>query len=371
MRIAAVAALLALLVLPARGQQFDDKGYGWLIDKLEADGVPRSRSLPVFSDDRFDAFDGLYFSISPREPHTMYRGHLSAMSIRRARACMDAHSEAFRGAERAHGVPASVVAAIVSVESACNRNTGSSIILPRLARLAMANEPRNLAVNVARYTEGMSAAQADDIARRVRARGQRLEDMFYPEVLATFTIAQRTGIHPLSIRGSGSGAFGMPQFLPTSYLNHGVDGNGDGVVSLYDPDDAIYSCAKYLSAHGWKPGIDHEAQRRVIWDYNHSDAYIDTVLALAGRIADPDAPVVEAAAPRAKKRVVARKGTKRKTTRVAAKKTTTKKTTKTASAKKSSPTKTASAAKATSARKTARKTATKPAPKKTTATAKR
>jgi membrane-bound lytic murein transglycosylase B len=368
MRIAAAVVLALLLAVPSvgRAQQFDDKGYGWLIDKLEADGVPRARSLPVFSDDRFAAFDGLYFSISPREPHSMYRGHLSAGSVRRAQDCMDSHADAFRAAEQAHGVPASVIAAIVNVESACNRNTGSSIILPRLARLAMANEPRNLAENVARHTEGLSSAQADGIERQVRARGQRLEDMFYPEVLATFTIAQRTGIHPLSIRGSGSGAFGMPQFLPTSYLNHGVDGNGDGVISLYDPDDAIHSCGKYLAAHGWRPGITYEQQRRVIWDYNHSDAYIDTVLSLAGRLSGGDMPVVEAAAPRRKKRTVTRTASRKKSVG--------KSTTKKAVAKKSGTKKTVAAKKAPAKKPatTAKKSSTKKSPaKKTTATAKR
>lgn len=371
MRIAAVVAalVLSLALVPAtRAQQFDDKGYGWLIDKLEADGVPRSRSLPVFSDERFAAFDGLYFSVNPRESHALYRGHLSAASVRRAEACMDAHAGAFAAAEQAHGVPASVVAAIVSVESACNRNTGSSIILPRLARLAMANEPYNLQENVARHTAGLSTAHADMVARQVRARGQRLEDMFYPEVLATFTIAQRTGIHPLSLRGSGSGAFGMPQFLPTSYLNHGVDGNGDGVISLYDPDDAIHSCAKYLAAHGWKPGIDYEQQRRVIWDYNHSDAYIDTVLGLAGHLSGGELPV-QAAAPKRKKRTVARTATKRKSARVAAKSSAKKTTAKKSTAKKTTVAKKSPATKKKAAPK---KAATKKSStKKTTATAKR
>ena len=55
-------------------------------------------------------------------------------------------------------------------------------------------------------------------------------------------------------------------------------------MSLYDPDDAIPSCARYLQHYGWRPGIGDRAQRNVIWGYNHSDAYIDTVLWLADTI---------------------------------------------------------------------------------------
>jgi len=89
------------------------------------------------------------------------------------------------------------------------------------------------------------------------------------------------GTQTLAITGSGAGAFGLTQFLPSSYLRFAVDGDGDGVVSLYDADDAIASTANYLRGNGWRPGISYTDQRRVIWTYNHSDAYIDTVLRLA------------------------------------------------------------------------------------------
>ena len=163
------------------------------------------------------------------------------------------------------------------------------MILYRLARLAMAEEPQNLESNLRRC-----APDGDpDIEARVRQRARYLNATFYPEVRATFEIARRMGIDPLSIRGSGSGAFGYPQFLPTSYLQHGVDGNGDGRVSLYDPADAAASCAHYLAGHGWHRGISFQEQRSVIWTYNHSDAYIDTVLTLARRIEDSDSASAE------------------------------------------------------------------------------
>src|SRR5262249_33531080 len=142
----------------------------------------------------------------------------------------------------------------------------------------------NLRWNIARHTRGLPPARAALIADQVRARARVLETTFYPEVLGLFRLAERERIDPLSVRGSSAGAFGLPQFLPTSYLHFGVDGNGDGQVSLYDADDAIASAAHYLSANGWRPGLSYADQRRVIWSYNHSDAYIDTVLWLAGQI---------------------------------------------------------------------------------------
>jgi membrane-bound lytic murein transglycosylase B len=211
----------------------------------------------------------------------MYRGLLSERSVMAAYECFATHIAAFDRAERELGVPGNVIAAILHVESRCGRNTGSDTILWRLARLAMSAEPENLYRNAVRHSllESPSAAAGELPTTQQRAR--YLESTFYPEVRATFEIAQRLQIDPLSIRGSPSGAFGMPQFLPTSYLRFGTDGDGDGHVSLYDPTDAIASCARFLQGHGWTAGIDREQRRGVIWRYNRSVPYVDTVLELA------------------------------------------------------------------------------------------
>jgi membrane-bound lytic murein transglycosylase B len=208
-------------------------------------------------------------------------------------------------------VPASVLASILYVETGCGRNTGSHMILYRLARLAMANEPHNLQRNVARFTAARGTIDpAIDAALRVRAR--YLENTFYPEVRATFTVANRMGVSPLDLRGSLSGAFGYPQFLPTNYLQYGVDGDGDGQVSLYDTTDAAASAGRYLAHYGWHAGLTGAQRRMVIWQYNHSDAYIETVLTLAARIEAPPTLQTAAHARRVRAKTAAAANTHRK-----------------------------------------------------------
>lgn len=259
------------------------KGWGWMIDRLAADGVPRERAARAFADARMPSFAGLSFGLHPREPHSLYRHFLRADSIGRAQRCAASNAFALAEAERVHGVDAAVVGAILYVESACGRNTGGSMVLHRLARLAMANEPRNVARNLARNTPP-SGAIDPAVAERVRERARYLEAIFYPQVVATFEVADRTGIDPLALRGSGAGAFGFTQFLPLNYIAFGTDGNGDGRVSLYDVDDATASTARFLKSYGWRPRMTREQKREVVWHYNRSDAYIDAVLGLADRI---------------------------------------------------------------------------------------
>jgi peptidoglycan lytic transglycosylase B len=260
-------------------------GWSYVVDKLVADGVPRARVAAAFADPRLPPFDGLGFSLAPRESPARYRSLRSPATVRAARQCRANHADAFAAAER-EGVPASIVAAIVQVESSCGRATGTSGIFHRLARLAMANEPGNLEENVRRWVADSGDPAVVD---QVRARARYLEDTFYPELRGLFTIAERSGIDVLSMQGSTSGAFGFPQFLPTSYLRYGVDADGDGRVSLYDMNDAAASCARFLAQNGWRPGLSLAEQRRVIWQYNRSEPYIDTILALHRQIEAPGA----------------------------------------------------------------------------------
>jgi membrane-bound lytic murein transglycosylase B len=139
-------------------------------------------------------------------------------------------------------------------------------------------------MNVRRHMEDSSDPA---IPERVRARAAYLERTFYPEVRGLFTIAEQQRLDPLAMQGSGAGAFGYPQFLPTSYLRYGTDGDGDGRVSLFDMNDAAASCARFLKQNGWRPGLTLAEQRRVLWQYNRSDAYIDTILDLNREIASP------------------------------------------------------------------------------------
>ena len=58
------------------------------------------------------------------------------------------------------------------------------------------------------------------------------------------------------------------------YGGYGVDANDDGIADPYDLEDAIYSAANYLSKSGAADGEFEKA----IFNYNHSDKYVQDVL---------------------------------------------------------------------------------------------
>jgi membrane-bound lytic murein transglycosylase B len=75
---------------------------------------------------------------------------------------------------------------------------------------------------------------------------------------------------------SSAGAIGWMQFLPSTWETYGVDASGDGVRDPYNPEDAIFAAASYLSAAGM-PADTYNA----IFAYNHADWYVAEVLANA------------------------------------------------------------------------------------------
>ena len=69
--------------------------------------------------------------------------------------------------------------------------------------------------------------------------------------------------------------------MPTSLAAFGKDGDGDGRVNLHSDTDAIASVCHYFQKNGWKNNLSEKRRRRVIWRYNHSPLYVDTVMKVA------------------------------------------------------------------------------------------
>ncbi|WP_424589363.1 lytic murein transglycosylase [Buttiauxella sp.] len=83
----------------------------------------------------------------------------------------------------------------------------------------------------------------------------RREAFFTKELMASLKILDQGLIKPEELKGSWAGAMGQSQFMPTSYLHYGADGDGDGKIDIWtNISDVFASTANYLQKEGWKAG---------------------------------------------------------------------------------------------------------------------
>ena len=83
----------------------------------------------------------------------------------------------------------------------------------------------------------------------------RRPSLFRPQVFAALELFERGNLDPARTTGAWAGEIGMVQMLPEDILTNGVDGDGDGKVSLKtSPADALLSGGKMLQSLGWRKG---------------------------------------------------------------------------------------------------------------------
>ena len=85
----------------------------------------------------------------------------------------------------------------------------------------------------------------------------RRRQFFEAELSAAIEILHESARFSSQFKGSWAGAMGHVQFMPSTYLNHAVDFDGDGIADIWSnsPIDALASAASYLSHHGWIPSL--------------------------------------------------------------------------------------------------------------------
>ncbi|HHQ14452.1 MAG TPA: lytic murein transglycosylase, partial [Chromatiales bacterium] len=117
------------------------------------------------------------------------------------------HHDRLQQIEAETGVPATLITAIVGVETYFGRHTGNYRVVDALGTLAFDYPPRS---------------------------------RFFMSELEQFLLLTREEAFDIGqVRGSYAGAMGPPQFMPSSYRAYAVDGNGDGRRNLLSDWDDI------------------------------------------------------------------------------------------------------------------------------------
>jgi len=81
---------------------------------------------------------------------------------------------------------------------------------------------------------------------------ERRKTFFTRQLIAALQIVDEGAISPEQMEGSWAGAMGHVQFMPTVFLKHAVDADGDGRRDLWNSlPDALMSAGQFLQSMGW------------------------------------------------------------------------------------------------------------------------
>jgi membrane-bound lytic murein transglycosylase B len=165
-------------------------------------------------------------------------------SIDRGRQCMNENYDALSRVEIRFGVNKEILVSLFRVETNLGKSRGKYVVFNSLLTWSVS--------------------------------GNRRAPWAQKELMAYLTLCREHQWDPFEVRGSTHGAFGLLQFIPSSFQRFAIDGNGDGKIDLFDFEDAMASSANYLQKNGW--GNEKSQQKKALHSYNRDWGYVNTVM---------------------------------------------------------------------------------------------
>ena len=254
--------------------------YQALIERLSKDGFDPELLGRLFEDKRADIIpERMVVSLVSRENKELYAPFLTPESILFAKHFLRQNLKQLKEVERRFNVDKEVIVAILLVESRFGENTGKHRVFPTLASMAIMDSPENLQNNYSLLKETDPELSYEWLEEKAKRRAK----WAYQELKCFLRIIRDETLDPLEVRGSYAGALGLPQFIPSSYLAFALRQKGFENW-LLSQEEAILSIANYLNLNGWNKKIPVEKKRKVLWSYNRSEPYIETILQVDDRI---------------------------------------------------------------------------------------
>ncbi len=253
------------------------KPFSYLKKKLVADGFDAKAVESIYTSPSVkEDVETVRLFFRHREAKLDYSQFTSWWAIRKARGYLEENAETLDKVEKQFGVDKTVITAILLVETRLGVSVGKRLVLNTLSTLASLSD----AVTQESFFKIVSESASVEKGA-FQSWAKRKSEWAYAELTAYIKYTSRENLDPAGIPGSYAGALGIAQFMPSSILAYASDGNLDGRIDLFDHADAAASIASYLKHFGWHPDIDREKASKVIFRYNRSRYYVDTILKIS------------------------------------------------------------------------------------------
>ncbi|MDA2922895.1 lytic murein transglycosylase [Patescibacteria group bacterium AH-259-L07] len=244
------------------------KAYEKLFDDLEKEGYTREELENIFSDSRIKFYEHIYKRRSEEEKkkiRELQKKHKEQLEkeleeevqpvpsqryfkeslVQKGKEFLAEHDSLLISVEEIYGVDKEIIVSLFQKESNFGKKTDYGFRILNVYNTYFLFHPK----------------------RSYRSWGRK-------ELISYLIICKQNNWQPFEKYGSSAGAFGIPQFIPSSYLSYAVDGDGDGIIDLWNMVDAAHSTANYLKKHGWVNGRWNRKNSTALWKYNRDWTYV-------------------------------------------------------------------------------------------------
>jgi membrane-bound lytic murein transglycosylase B len=244
------AVLLALAVVPARGTEApsaaaDPEAFASCLEAIgaraRADGISDATVSEVLARVSYQA---RVIELDRRQPEftstfaDYYDRRVTDTRVERGRELLATHRELLERVQDETGVPPHYITAFWGLETNFGSYFGRMSVPDSLATLAC---------------------------------DERRSGFFTEQLVAALRIIDAGDITLERMEGSWAGAMGHMQFMPTTFLEHAVDGDGDGRRDLWGSlPDAFSSAGNFLGGLGWEPGWRWGREVRLPRDFDYA-----------------------------------------------------------------------------------------------------
>jgi membrane-bound lytic murein transglycosylase B len=272
-------------LFPMRAWCFGESSVGYLSERLAEKGLEKDAVHGLLGDPRLSirpevVIKNLFHS-SPKgtkeQPDHMY---IDPKYIHKGKEYIVENAQVFTDLEKRYGISPQVITAILIVESRLNTYPMRYNVFNAYTNLAALLDPDYFREIQEAYTGKYPSLKDEAVVARARKKAQWALNELYSLIL----LSRDLGIDPLAIQGSFAGAMGPAQFIPSSFIEYGADGDNDGKRDPFNMADAKASIASYLKRSGWKEDADEEKKRSAIWCYNRSQVYVNTIMMLCEKL---------------------------------------------------------------------------------------
>ncbi len=210
-----------------------------------------------------------------------YSAHLSPTAVEKGLRFLRENAKVLRLAERRYGVPKEVITSLLWVETRHGSNVGTFQVASVYAVLAGADHPDVVDRMLAKLEAEVPKTDPKykGYEQKVRERTRSKAEWALEELRTLEKLHSRKKLDAFKLTGSFAGAFGVPQFIPSSYMKWSRRAKSNRTADLFKVDDAILSVANYLKSHGWRKS--KQSHRKALYGYNRSNDYVETILQLA------------------------------------------------------------------------------------------